>query len=195
MKKALLLNADYQPIDVISWQKAITKVMDSNSSVYVYKFYENDFIIDSKGRHHPSPCILVMKKYIAKASQKCPYTKANILARDDYTCQYCGQRFSSEKLTVDHIKPKCSFPVDNRGAASVFTNTVTACCYCNTYKADQELGKARYPKSIKESWLKDRAGSFFVLKKQPTIPNRVVVFKSKINHMSIPDEWREILNA
>lgn len=34
-----------------------------------------------------------------------PFTRANIYARDGYTCQYCGVEFDGEDLTFDHVVP------------------------------------------------------------------------------------------
>lgn len=190
MRRVLLLNADYTAIDMLSWQKAMTKLWKDN--VYVYKLNPTEFITDSKGRQHPMPWIVVNKKYANKGN-KCPYTKLNVYLRDGYTCQYCGQRFHSDRLTIDHVIPRSKFPEGKRGEASVFTNTVTCCQSCNSYKADKVLGVARYPKTITEPWLQSRAGQLIVLRKKPSVPTKSQIFKAKLLHTDIPDEWREFV--
>ena len=32
--------------------------------------------------------------------------RRNLFRRDRNTCQYCGQRFPSEELTIDHVTPR-----------------------------------------------------------------------------------------
>jgi len=52
-----------------------------------------------------------------------------VFNRDDYTCQYCGER--GGKLECDHV-----FPV-SRGGSNEFDNLVTACFSCNRSKRDK----------------------------------------------------------
>lgn len=51
--------------------------------------------------------------------------RAEIFARDNYECQYCGSR---ENLHCDHVLAK------SRGGADTPENLVTACQRCNTSK-------------------------------------------------------------
>lgn len=50
-----------------------------------------------------------------------------VFRRDDYTCQYCGQR--GGKLECDHVVPV------SRGGANDVANLATACKACNRSKA------------------------------------------------------------
>ena len=34
-----------------------------------------------------------------------PFSRANIYARDEYTCQYCAGVFPTQELTFDHVMP------------------------------------------------------------------------------------------
>lgn len=56
-----------------------------------------------------------------------------ILARDDFTCQYCGRAAPQVKLEVDHIIPR------SRGGANTADNLITACFDCNQGKKAMEL--------------------------------------------------------
>jgi 5-methylcytosine-specific restriction endonuclease McrA len=58
-------------------------------------------------------------------------TRANILLRDDETCQYCGKR--SRDLTLDHIIPR------SRGGQSTWENLVASCRSCNGKKGNRLL--------------------------------------------------------
>jgi 5-methylcytosine-specific restriction endonuclease McrA len=56
------------------------------------------------------------------------FSRKNVLARDEYRCQYCGVRGSMRDLTLDHVLPR------SRGGKHCWTNVV-ACCYrCNDRK-------------------------------------------------------------
>jgi 5-methylcytosine-specific restriction endonuclease McrA len=55
-------------------------------------------------------------------------TRRNLYARDKNNCQYCGKRFSSSDLTLDHIVPRV------QGGGNSWTNLVCACLKCNTKK-------------------------------------------------------------
>jgi 5-methylcytosine-specific restriction endonuclease McrA len=58
-----------------------------------------------------------------------------IFARDEYRCVYCGERFESELLTVDHVQPRM------RGGDRSGGNLVTACGGCNARKGSLRLAE------------------------------------------------------
>ena len=56
------------------------------------------------------------------------FNRRNIFARDDNRCQYCGRRFSTSHLSLDHIVPRA------QGGTATWTNIVCACLTCNVKK-------------------------------------------------------------
>ena len=58
-------------------------------------------------------------------------TRANILLRDEETCQYCGKH--SRDLTLDHVIPR------SRGGQSTWENLVACCRACNGRKGNRLL--------------------------------------------------------
>lgn len=60
-----------------------------------------------------------------------------ILARDNFTCQYCGRNVKDDgvKLQVDHILPKSIFPQ----LAKDKSNLITSCRECNLGKSNLML--------------------------------------------------------
>lgn len=81
----------------------------------------------------PRLSILVPRIIRLRGYDKVPRTEVrlnrrNILSRDDHRCQYCGRRFPTSHLSIDHLLPK------SRGGKSIWTNVVAACCPCNTRK-------------------------------------------------------------
>jgi len=59
--------------------------------------------------------------------------RSRIFKRDDYTCQYCGER--GKKLECDHVIPV------SRGGGHTDDNLVTACFACNRSKRDKLVGE------------------------------------------------------
>jgi len=54
--------------------------------------------------------------------------RRNLFARDANRCQYCGRKFKSSELSIDHVLPR------SRGGHTVWTNVVCACLTCNVRK-------------------------------------------------------------
>ena len=59
--------------------------------------------------------------------------RAEIFARDDYRCVYCGTVAASELLSIDHVQPRV------KGGDHSGGNVVTACIPCNTAKGARSL--------------------------------------------------------
>ncbi len=55
-------------------------------------------------------------------------SRRNIFARDCNCCQYCGERFPTSELSLDHVLPR------SRGGQTVWTNVVCCCVKCNVRK-------------------------------------------------------------
>ena len=62
-------------------------------------------------------------------------TNARLFRRDEFTCLYCGEVYSSRELTRDHVVPV------SRGGTDTWENIVTACRACNHRKADKSLAE------------------------------------------------------
>jgi len=56
------------------------------------------------------------------------FNRRNLFARDDNRCQYCGRRFPTSELSLDHVIPR------SMGGATVWENVVCACTACNKKK-------------------------------------------------------------
>jgi 5-methylcytosine-specific restriction endonuclease McrA len=99
-----------------------------------------------------------------------PFTRANIYLRDDYTCQYCAERFVSEELTFDHVVPQAE------GGRRGWDNIATACVPCNRRKG------ARTPQA---------AGMH--LRRAPRRPAPSPVFRLTLGLRKTPERWRDYL--
>ena len=66
-------------------------------------------------------------------------TNQALFARDDHLCLYCGQTFSRQLLTRDHVLPV------SKGGRDVWENVVSACFHCNSRKANRTPQQAHMP--------------------------------------------------
>ena len=77
----------------------------------------------------PDVIRLVNYVRIPREAHRRKITRRAVLARDSWTCQYCGSTKSG--LTVDHVIPR------SRGGKSVWENIVAACATCNRRKGNR----------------------------------------------------------
>jgi len=60
-------------------------------------------------------------------------SRENMFIRDHHSCTYCGRRYASDNLTIDHIVPK------SKGGEREWKNVTTACATCNKRKGNELL--------------------------------------------------------
>src|ERR671912_475373 len=103
MEQTLLLNATYEPLKVVHWQKAIT--LWCQGKVEVISTYERE--VRSVSFSFKMPSVIRLLRYIKIKRQidYVPFSRANIYARDEHTCQYCAELLPSAELTFDHVVP------------------------------------------------------------------------------------------
>jgi hypothetical protein len=56
------------------------------------------------------------------------FNRRNLFARDENKCQYCGHKFPTSELSIDHVKPR------SQGGPTTWDNVVCACVACNVKK-------------------------------------------------------------
>lgn len=59
------------------------------------------------------------------------FSRHNIYVRDGNRCQYCGRRFPTSELSLDHVTPL------SRGGHTSWENIVCACLPCNVRKGNR----------------------------------------------------------
>jgi len=74
------------------------------------------------------PRIIRLLVYDRLPQRAVKFNRRNIYARDEGRCQYCGRRFPTSELTLDHVVPR------SRGGASTWENLVCCCVRCNMRK-------------------------------------------------------------
>jgi 5-methylcytosine-specific restriction endonuclease McrA len=78
--------------------------------------------------HIAVPRIIRLAVYDRLPQQAVKFNRRNIYARDGNSCQYCGKRFSTTELSLDHVVPK------SLGGKTTWENIVCACLKCNIRK-------------------------------------------------------------
>jgi 5-methylcytosine-specific restriction endonuclease McrA len=115
------------PHDIVPWQDSICKLIESD--IEVLHSYEETV---------SSPSVSFLIPSVARLTRKMPYNKKgvkfsrnNILTRDGFRCQYCGNYFSRRQLNYDHVVPR------DQGGKTNFENIVTSCYPCNAHKRNR----------------------------------------------------------
>ena len=62
--------------------------------------------------------------------------RRNLFARDEGRCQYCGKKYKTSELSIDHVVPR------SRGGRTTWTNVVCSCTRCNVRKGGRTPNEA-----------------------------------------------------
>lgn len=123
----LLLNADYNPISIIKWRRAVVLIL-KNRVKFISKRVVR-LLTYIKIPHHRLLSVRPTKNLVKKLCNQ--------------QCSYCG---SIKELTIDHVIPL------SRGGQHTFENLTCACLKCNAEKGNrtpEEWGRTLYIKSYK----------------------------------------------
>lgn len=162
MSSVLVLDQGYQPHRIVSWQRAVTMLFQQK--VEVVETYDEDIKGVTITIKMPA-VVRLLRKIRGKRSIK--FSRINVAMRDDFSCQYCGEKKPLRRLTYDHVHPR------SRGGKTRWQNIVMACYPCNERKADRTPAEAGMK-----------------LRKTPVKPNWLPVIGFRIeSSMSIPDQW------
>jgi len=148
MGHALVLNASFEPLHVVTWQRAIQLLFQGKVEVVE----ESDKEIRTVRMTIKVPAVLRLLVYVPLARKKniVRFSRANIFLRDQFHCQYCGTQFAKTHLTLDHV-----IPIVQSGQKS-WENIVTACKPCNQRKGGrtpQQSGMQLIRKPRQPAWL------------------------------------------
>ena len=88
----------------------------------------------------PVPLVIRLVCYVRIPHRlSLPVSRRTVLARDQYTCQYCGTQPGRAQLTLDHVVPR------SRGGETCWENVVAACGPCNRHKGGRTPEEAQMP--------------------------------------------------
>jgi len=129
--QVLVLDLGYQPHRIVSWQRAITMIF--RGVCEVVEEYDEEIRSVTFAMRLPA-VIRLLRKVGRKRAVK--FSRINVLTRDNFTCQYCGQHLPVRKLNYDHVVPR------SHGGKTCWENIVTSCVPCNDKKRDRTPGQA-----------------------------------------------------
>ncbi|MBU0638003.1 MAG: HNH endonuclease [Planctomycetes bacterium] len=146
----LMLNRLYMAVRVISARRAMSLVYRELAEVVSVedgKFSSYDFddwleVSEAKSVFEPEehdwirtvrfqiavPKIVRLLVFDKLPKAKVKLNRRNLYARDQNHCQYCGRRFATSELSLDHVIPR------SQGGSNSWENIVCACLRCNVKK-------------------------------------------------------------
>jgi 5-methylcytosine-specific restriction endonuclease McrA len=138
---ALVLNSLYQAIQITSVRRAFVLLykgevfaVDPEFRTYDWKDW-CDVPVQPDDEFITTPCLrikvprVVLLRYFDRLPrQEVRFTRKNIYFRDKNRCQYCGRKFATRELNLDHVVPL------SRGGRTSWDNVVCCCFSCNHRK-------------------------------------------------------------
>lgn len=82
------------------------------------------------------PRVIRLVKYDQFPKNVIKFNRRNIFLRDENRCQYCGHKFPTHQLSLDHVMPR------SQGGATNWENIVCACLTCNVRKGGRTPSQA-----------------------------------------------------
>ncbi len=131
MSAVLVLNQNYEPLNVCNARRALVMVMGGKAEVLELNGH---YIATASSAYH-CPSVIRLASLIKRPRPRVKLSRREVFSRDRFTCQYCGQQ--TKDLTLDHIVPKW------RGGSHTWDNLVAACKHCNHRKGGRLAEDAR----------------------------------------------------
>lgn len=168
MQQTLLLDQSFQPVKTIPWQRAVTLL--TLGKVEIVEEYDG-FLIRSVKAVIKMPAVVRLLRAFKRFRKPVKFSRINIFARDNYTCQYCAKKHNDMgKLTFDHVTPR------TRGGKTEWSNIATCCGPCNEKKRDRTPSEAGMK-----------------LLNVPVQPKWIPAIELKLTGRSAPDEWHDYI--
>ncbi len=117
------------------------------------------------------PRVIRLLEYDKLPKQTVKFNRRNIFARDANQCQYCGRKFVTSELSLDHVVPR------SQGGQTTWENIVCACVDCNVRKG------GRTPKQ-----------SHMALIRRPEKPKRSPLLNLKLTQRKY-QSWQQFIDT
>jgi 5-methylcytosine-specific restriction endonuclease McrA len=126
MGRALVLNATYEPLSVVSRTRALVLVLGEKAE----SVHDSDLVFHSEHMSVSVPSVVRLRYHVkVPFRRRAALSRGGVFVRDEGRCQYCGGRAES----IDHVVPR------SRGGEHTWENVVACCRACNTHKRDRLL--------------------------------------------------------
>lgn len=150
--KVLILNRSYLPVHVTSVKRAfallyqgVARAVDEQYRTFDFDSWR-DLACEAShdrvgvvGGFVRVPRVMLLIAYERVPKRHVRFSRFNIYARDNNTCQYCGRRLPRTELNLDHVKPR------SKGGLSTWENVVCSCHSCNRRKGGRTPEEAGIP--------------------------------------------------
>jgi len=127
-QEVLVLNSDYEPLNVCNARRAIIMVYLGKADVLHLNDEAEATMIDGAFQ---MPSVVKLRSQIRRPLPELKLSRRTVFARDNYSCQYCSS--TAKEMTIDHIVPR------RHGGPATWENLVCCCRKCNTKKSDKFL--------------------------------------------------------
>lgn len=137
----LVLNRLYQAIQITTVRRAFCLLYKGEVRAVApdYTTYDWNDWMDVPPQPHEEfirtpdsllriPRVVLLLHFDRLPRHEIRFTRKNIFFRDKNRCQYCGGRFTTSELNLDHVVPL------SRGGKSIWQNVVCCCVRCNSRK-------------------------------------------------------------
>jgi 5-methylcytosine-specific restriction endonuclease McrA len=157
-----LEDGQYATYDFQTWREV---------SEYRARYFrqEDDDWIRTVSSEIQVPRVIRLVTYEKLPRQTVKFNRRNIFARDHNQCQYCGKKYLSSELSLDHVIPR------SQGGQSTWDNIVCACVNCNVRKGGRTPREAH-----------------MTLIRKPEKPKRSPLLNLKMTHRKY-QSWRTFL--
>jgi len=125
-QEVLVLNSDYEPLNVCNVRRAIVMVYLGKADVL---HADEEALTTAAACGFVLPSVVKLRGHVKRPLPELKLSRRTVFARDNYTCQYCGS--TAKDMTIDHVIPKRS------GGAATWDNLVCCCRKCNMKKSDK----------------------------------------------------------
>ena len=156
----LVLNRNYQPVHVTSVKRAfsllyqgVAKAIDEQYKLYEFADWAalsaTQDCITTVNRTIRVPRVLVLSAYEYLPKGRVRFSRLNIYARDQDTCQYCARTLPRSELNLDHVNPR------TQGGKTTWENVVCSCVPCNLKKGGrtpEQAGMRLLRKPFRPRW-------------------------------------------
>ncbi len=125
--RTLLLDNAFLPVKIVAWEKAMILFLTGRAEV-IEEY--SDLKIRSPRVTFNLPKILRLFSR-NRSLNEVKFNRHNVFYRDNFMCQYCGDKFLQKDLTLDHVIPR------SKGGTTSWENVVSCCSICNHKKGDK----------------------------------------------------------
>ena len=154
----LVLNRVFQAVQITSVRRALilfykghVRAVDSEYRTYDFEDWtdipvpgDDEHFVRTPSRNILIPHVIQLLVFDRLPRQEVKFSRGNIYLRDSNRCQYCGRKFSSSELSLDHVVPI------SRGGKSSWENVVCACLPCNVKKGNKLLSESDHMRLIRQ---------------------------------------------